>query len=259
MARLLKAALGTCLIASPAAAMMVPPRVEVRKITKKNFSSLAAGMVGVGDCFAPMPFRELQEIAFVGVEKPGPWERSAEHLAKQAAAEIGANCLMPLHSYDAEGQDYPVVRQYRAFVVTTVVAGSLGGFRVPASARSFPPLPQDAPPEAPPPPQPSAGTGALNDAVKDEEAGWGPAWFEEAHMAAHEIVIDTSRMSESNWAMVRGDIERYFPKEEAAILLQARAAGETVTVDLKRQKIRRQGAEELWPPPHGRLASPPNP
>lgn len=231
MARALTAALALCL-AAPAAAQRVPPRVEVRKAAgAREHPRSAAGLVGVGNCLVTMAQPEVEELASVSVELRGPWERSAEHLAKQAAAELGANCLMPLSRYEPEGDAYPLLRQYRAFLVTTVVTGALGTFRVPAPARAFsapgaaaaavPPLPALRRP-APPPP---------------EEVPHGPVWFEHAALESHDVVLDLARMDEAEWEMVHDDVAAYFPAAALRALTVARAHGETVVLDLRERRV----------------------
>jgi hypothetical protein len=248
----MKAAL---LLAAAASALSgFPPRVDVRPLTKQSFQRSEARLVGVGDCFAQVSLPERTELAVVTVELIGPWERTAEHVAKQAAAEIGANCLMPLQDYGPETEDYPVVRQYRAFLVTTVFTGPMGAFRWAAPASAFrrqappaaPAMPTLSRPEAPKPAKPAPAV----------EAPHGPVWFERALLESHDITLDLSRMSPAEWAAVREDVERYFPAEELRSLLLAQRQGESVLLDLRALRVIRHEEKAPAPAPRRLITRP---
>lgn len=228
-------------------AQTMPPRVELELLTAKKLSSLPPGAVGVGNCFSPVALREMKEVAVLTISVNGPWERSAEHLAKQKAAEAGANCLQPLASYGPEEDHYPIVRQYRAFLVTTSVTTIDGTFRFPASPKTFEPLQQPlsspvasfaAPALSTTPAtkvEPSEEEGELLIAPPPEDTG--ALWVAGPHIVAHEIVLDLKKITPRRWEDVRGDVKKYFPAAEFAVLEKAKQEGGTVTIDLRRKTI----------------------
>ncbi|MDX6770319.1 MAG: hypothetical protein SF051_12360 [Elusimicrobiota bacterium] len=250
----MRAALLACAAALPwpeaARAQPLPPRVEVRRVTDKKLPPLVAGMVGVGDCFVTLALREVTEVADVEVVLVGPWERSAEHVAKQAAADAGANCLLPRQGYGPEDENYPVVRQYRSFLVTTVVSGAMGTFRLPAPARAFRP-PETAAPNAPAPAAPAPAPAAAA-AVEAPTVSHGPVWFERAYLESHDIVLDLSRMSEEEWEAVRRDVALYFPLAASEALRRARVVGGVVAIDLRRREVSRRDEPGAPEPRAGR-------
>lgn len=225
--------------ARPLPAQTMPPRVELELLHEGRLSSLPVGGVGVGNCFANVALREMTEVAVLAVSVNGPWERSAEHLAKQKAAEAGANCLQPLASYGPEEEHYPIVRQYRAFLVTTSVTTIDGTFRFPASPKAFEP--------PPPPPPPLAALPAARAASAAEEPSGillapppeatDALWIEGPHIISHDIVLDLEKLSERRWEAVRGDIRKYFPASEFEVLEKARRGGGAVAIDLRARTI----------------------
>ncbi len=236
--------------AEAAFAQMVPPQIDVRKISKRNHSSNVAGMVGVGDCFVVLPTREITEIAEIDVMLPGPWERSAEHLAKQAAADAGANCLLPRQNYGAEEENYPVLRQYRAFLVTHVVVNIMGSFRLPVSAGAFKPFEQPAPSAGAAVPAPAALKAPV---IAEKAVPHGPVWFGHVYLDSHDLVLDLSRMREKDWKAVSRDVERHFPRAEFEFLKEAYIHGETVVVDLRDRTVRHEDQKRADRPPVGRV------
>lgn len=245
----IRAALLGCLACRPLAAQPMPPRVEVLPLLKETLSSLPVGGVGVGDCFTPVTLGEMKEVALITVSVNGPWERSAEHLAKQVAAETGANCLQPLATYGPEETHFPVVRQYRAYLVTTSVTNIHGTFRFPASPRAFEqssafePLPSafaaPAPPETAP--DDAAAAASPESVLAPSPTRTDPLWIDGSHILAHEIILDTAHMTPQNWEDVRGDVEKYFPAWEYKKLLKTRSRGGTVFLDLRRKTVKPLG------------------
>lgn len=226
-------------------AQPMPPKVEVAPLSGEKLPRLPVGAVGIGNCFANVALREMKEAANLTVTVFGPWERSAEHLAKQQAAEAGVNCLQPLQSYGPEDGHYPVVRQYRGFLVTTSVTTIDGTFRLPAPAAAFdapsPPLPSLAAllPSASPSTAPAHSFDedrhATVRAPTPEDARM--PWVIGPHVMEHEVVLDTGRMTPHDWEDVRRDIQEHFPPAEYERLRGARLRKEVVSIDLLRQKV----------------------
>ncbi|MDP3542372.1 MAG: hypothetical protein Q8T11_07900 [Elusimicrobiota bacterium] len=227
-------------VGGPAAAQPIPPLVELQTIHDGKLSSLPVGAVGVGNCFSPVALREMKEVAVLTVSVNGPWERSAEHLAKQKAAEAGANCLQPLASYGPE-EHYPVVRQYRAFLVTTSITTIDGTFRLPASPKAFEPPPQPPAPLAAAfpapapaaPPEPAGEELLLARSPESEES----LWVEGPHIIAHEIVLDLRKITPRGWESIRRDVGKFFPASDFETLKKARREGGSVSIDLRKRTI----------------------
>lgn len=226
-----------------ALAQAMPPRVELERLLKEKTHSLPVGAVGVGNCFSPVALREMKEVAVLTVTVNGPWERSAEHLAKQKAAEAGANCIQPLASYGPEEDHYPIVRQYRAYLVTTSVTTIDGTFRFPASPRTFEPMIQQMPSLAAPFPV-SAPTTSSAAAVETGELLLAPPpeetdtlWVSGPHIFSHEIELDLRKITPHKWEAVKDDVKKFFPASEFEILNKAKIDGRPVSIDLRKKTI----------------------
>lgn len=203
--------------AAPAAAQNSPV-VAVTPLLKEARPHLAAQRVGVGNCYGVASAASTELIATIKVTLPGPYERTAEHLAKEKAGELGANCLLPEGAAGEEGTRYPVQRSYKALRVLV----PFGAYQVPASPGDFP-----APPAAPsgafqppgfkelkPPPAHPAHLG----------------WVGGKAVREHAVVIAPAATEPQVWADIVKDAEEYFPPADYALLL--RAAGKDVPVRL---------------------------
>ncbi|UPT72761.1 MAG: hypothetical protein M0D55_12585 [Elusimicrobiota bacterium] len=234
----------TLLLSAPiwSSAQPIPPRVELQFLGERKLSALPVGAVGVGNCFSPIVLREMTEVAALTISVNGPWERSAEHMAKQKAAEAGANCLQPLANYGPEEDHYPVVRQYRAFLVTTSVTTIDGTFRFPASPKTFEPAPQPlpalaAPAAAAPPAKLSAAEETAELLLAPPPEGAEAPWVAGPHITSHEIVLDLGAIDPRLWRDVRKDVKKYFPAPAFEALEKAKGAGRTVSIDLRRKSV----------------------
>lgn len=208
-----------------------PPEVEVTPILKEKRPHLLASKVAVADCYTrALPGAQREEVALVKVTVRGTWERSAQHLAAEKAAELGANCLLVVTSYGKDNAEYPVHRSYKAFRVTV----PYGPWRVPASAESlasaetsrsagfdfrFPKLKAPVIEKKP-------------DAHGDHlRRAMGEAVYD------HEIVLDPSRADPETWADIVQDVREYFGEAEAEKLARLVEAGKAVRIDLRAGKV----------------------
>lgn len=203
--------------AAPAAAQNSPV-VAVTPLLKEARPHLAAQRVGVGNCYGVASAASTELIAAIKVTLPGPYERTAEHLAKEKAGELGANCLLPEGGAGEEGR-YPVQRSYKALRVLV----PSGAYQVPASPGDFPAPPAapagsfkaPAPKEFKPPPEHSAHLG----------------WTAGRAAREHTVIIDPSAVEPEIWADIVKDAQEYFPPEDYARLQRAAGKGIPVRFD----------------------------
>ncbi|MDQ7774041.1 MAG: hypothetical protein RDU13_11040 [Elusimicrobiales bacterium] len=189
------------------------PLVEVAPAAKAApRPHLAPQRVGVGDCYG-VPGAELEELAFIRVTLPGAWERTAEHLAKEKAGELGANCLLPAGGGGLDNMRGPAQRAYKAYRVTV----PMGPYQVPAPPESLP----------------AAGGGVTGPAGRFQSAGFRqltpPAehsahlgWLGSAAVVVHLVAIDPAAAGAELWGDILKDAEEYFPAAEAAVLAAAK-------------------------------------
>lgn len=226
-----KALLGVLLCVASRASAQYSPEVEVTPILKEKRPHMAASNVAVADCYTTtLPGAQREEVALVKVTVPGPWERSAQHLAREKAAELGANCLLLVASFGKDNAQYPVSQSYKAFRVTV----PYGPWRVPASPTSLVSAPAATGPR-------SAGFDFPQPTLKVPVIEKKPSKAHGDHLSRvmgdavylHEVILDPSRADPETWADVVQDVKEYFGEAEAAKLARLVAAGRTVRIDLK--------------------------
>lgn len=178
--------------------------------------------VGVGNCYGAPAAQQQEEIAFIKVTIPGPWARSAEHLAKEKAGELGANCLLPVGAAGEDNMRSPVQRSYKAYRVTV----PMGAYQVPAPPDSFP----AAPPSAGP-----AGffqSPGFRKLTLPEEHSAHLGWTGGAALEEHWVDIDTAAAGPEVLSGILKDAEEFFPPAEYARLQLGVGNRAVVRIDL---------------------------
>jgi hypothetical protein len=225
------ALLGVLLCASSRVGAQYPPEVEVIQVLKEKRPHMLASKVAVADCYtSQLPGAQREEVALVKVTVRGPWERTAQHLASEKAAELGANCLLVTSSYGKDNADYPVHRSYKAFRVTV----PYGPWRVPASPESLESASTAA--AAPAFPMPKLKTPVIEKKPSEVHGDHLSRAMGEA-VYVHEIVLDPARADSESWADVVQDVREYFGEAEAEKLTRLVDAGRTVRIDLRAGKV----------------------
>ena len=227
------ALLGVLLCASSLAGAQYPPEVEVTLVLKEKRPHMLASKVAVADCYtSSLPGAQREEVALIKVTVRGAWERSAQHLASEKAAELGANCLLVVSSFGKDNAEYPVHRSYKAFRVTV----PYGPWRVPASAESLASAAT------------ASGSAGFNFPLPKLKAPVIEKKPSEAHgdhlsramgqaVYIHEIVLDPARADSETWADVFQDVREYFGEAEAEKLARLVDSGKKIRVDLKAGKV----------------------
>lgn len=221
--------LSLCALTAAPAGAQSQPVVEIIPISAEKRSRLPQQRIGVGDCYA-VAGSQREELAVIQVLVRGPLERSAEHLAKEKAGELGANCLYPLNAFGADNASYPVRRNYRALRVTV----QSGAYRAPASPETIA----------------SAGSASAAGAlpslsdfpklkvpviIRPAESHNGHlGWVFGGGVLSHEVIVDFSKSEEAIRKDLLKDIEEYFSDAEYRRMLKAAEAGERSRIELPR-------------------------
>lgn len=221
------------LFAASRAWAQYPPEVEVTQILKEKRPHMLASKVAVADCYtSALPGAQREEVALVKVTVRGAWERSAQHLASEKAAELGANCLLVVSSYGKDNAEYPVQRSYKAFRVTV----PYGPWRVPASPESL------ASAAA------ASNSAALDFAMPKLKAPIVEKKAPEAHgdhlsramgeaVYIHEVVLDPALADSETWTDIVQDVREYFGEAEVEKLTRLVESGKTIRIDLRAGKV----------------------
>jgi hypothetical protein len=204
------------------------PFVEIIPILNEKRPKLITQKVGLGDCYG-LSSAQREELAIIRVLIPGPLERTAEHLAKEKAGEMGANCLYPLYAAGEESVSYPIQRTYRALRVTI----PSGPYRVPAAPDSIPSLESAdgsyklqafAPLKAP-------------KIAESKRHSCHLGWLFGGGVTLHEVGITTSRATPALRRDILKDFDEYFSDVERETWLRTIDAGGSVRVDLLQAKV----------------------
>lgn len=201
------------------------PAIEVVRIVQGARPHLPPQRVAVGNCYGLSGEQKAEELATIKVSIPGPSERTAEHLAKEKAGEIGANCLFPLNEAGEDNLRAPVQRVYKAIRVT-IPAGS---YQIPASPGDFP--------KAAPAPKGSFQAAGFRPLKPPEKHSAHLGWLSGKGVEKYEVVINTAGIEPSVWDDVLKDVKEFFPGGEAVKLQQAGERGAIVGIDISRFKI----------------------
>lgn len=225
------ALLGVLLCAASLAWAQYPPEVEVSLILKEKRPHMLAPQVAVADCNnSKLPGAQREEVAMVKVTVRGAWERTAQHLASEKAAELGANCLLVISSYGKDNAEYPVHRSYKAFRVTV----PYGPWRVPASAESLASAASAAATPAFPMPKLKAPVIERKES-KTHGDHLSRAMGEAVYV--HEVTLDPSRADPGTWQDIVQDVREYFGEAEAEKLARLAEAGGAIRIDLRAGKV----------------------
>lgn len=219
-----------CLLvfSSTSAFAQFQPEVEVFPVRSEKRPHLAVQQVAVANCHtSDLPGAQREELATIKVTARGPWERSAQHLASEKAAEIGANCLLVLSSYGKDNAEYPVHRQYKAFRVTV----QSGPWRVLASPQSLVSASTDN----------SSKPGFDMPRLSLRPLEKKPSHEHGDHLARamgdavffHEAILEPGRVEPNAWEDVRRDVLEYFGEVERDKLDRLAQTGKAIRVDLR--------------------------
>ena len=209
---------------APAAAQSLPV-VEVNRIISEPRPHLPPQRVGVGNCYGLSGEQRAEELATIKVSLPGPSERTAEHLAKEKAGEIGANCLFPLREAGEDNMRSPVQRVYKALRVTIPA----GAYQIPASPGDFP--------RAAPSPKGSFQATGFRALKPPEKHSAHLGWLSGKGIEKYEVIINPAGIEPAVWADIIKDVTEFFPEGETGKLRQAGQSGAIVGIDLVKFKV----------------------
>ena len=204
------------------------PDIGVTLTLSEKRPHLAIQQVAVANCYTnDLSGAQREELAVIKVTVRGSWERSAQHLAAEKAAELGANCLHSLFSYGKDNEEYPVQRHYKAFRVTV----PYGPWRVPASPESL------VPASAAGPSQSGFSMPPLKirslEKKHIEAHGGHLSRAMGAAVYFHEVILDPARTKPEMREDVTRDIEEYFGESELRKFNRAIMGEKMIRIDLR--------------------------
>lgn len=221
------------LCAAPAAAQYVEPEVQVQKLSAKEHPPVAEDEPSImsADEFYRLRSKSfsMEEVAVVRIDFKGKWYRSADYLAREKAALLGANGLVLVGSIGREELGAGASMTYRAFRFTN----SSGA---PIYTKPAPEAPPAKPPEAPsgspfiaPKPAETASVAPPSPPRKHRHFGW--VWAKDASVLSHRLGFDTAQASKDELKQLTLYVRENFPAAEHKKLVKASGKRSKVVLD----------------------------
>lgn len=226
-------------LAAGAAAQWVPPDIEVSTVSTRVYPHIEEDEAQTGTAaeFAALQSKSasVEEIAKIRVIFKGKWYQSADYLAREKAAALGANYLILLQSTGDEDLGAGAVRSYKAMRL-------LDFQNKPLYIR---------PAEQPPPAARTAAWPAAQSGVPAQAAqtgvGTAPAtahrhftwvWREAPYKLSHTAVFDAALAGPEAVADLKSYVRENFKAKQYTRLLRALEKRSKILVDFKKREVR---------------------
>ena len=233
-AALVWAALLPAVLAGGAAAQWVPPEVEVKKISSGQYPHIeedeAVAVTEAELSNLRAKSASAEEIADIRVAFKGKWYQSAEYLAREKAAALGANYLVLRQSAGDEDLGAGALRSYRALRLKDFYGKPL---YLPQSGQAAAPRP--VPPAFPAAPAAAPPAGDKTIAQGHRHFAW--AWRAQPSVLSHTAVFDPAAAGPGEAGELAKYVRENFNAAQAAKLGRLLKKGAPVTVDFLAREV----------------------
>ena len=233
-------ALGIAILsATPAAAQLyVEPEVQVQKLSAKEHPPVAEDEASImsSDEFYGQRNKvfSIEDIAAIRIVFKGQWYKSADYIAREKAALLGANALVLVESTGREELGAGATRTYRAYRMTNSSGGPI--YTKPAEAPpAKPPEPSSGSPFIAPKPAEAASPVPPAPPRKHRHFDW--VWTKDASVLSHRLGFDTARASKDELEQLKLYVRENFPATEYKTLLKASGKRSKVVMDFAKGTI----------------------
>jgi len=216
-----------------ARAQWVPPEVQVTPLSARQYQHTEEDetVSGTETELSSLKAKSAssEDIARIRVVSKGMWFQSADYLAREKAAALGANYLVLLQAAGDESLGAGAVKSYRAVRL-------LGFNGAPLYIR------QEARPSYQQPPAATAGEILQPAASPQNQAGghqhfaW--VWRKGPHKLLHLAVFDPAKAAKAETEELKSYVRENFPQKEYQELMRSLKKGARFTVDLNKGEIR---------------------
>lgn len=228
--------------ASPSLAQMAPPDVEVKTLSERRYSHIEEDEPAVGTEMELASLRvrsaDYDELAVIKVAFKGKWYQSADAIAREKAAALGANYLALQQSIGKEEWGTGAVKVYKAVRLTDFSGGP--SYTKPPDD----PLPQQAKPAPPSAGVPSASVAPVSsppaEPLRHRHFVW--VWQDGPHQVSHRIVFDPSQATARDLQELEHYVARNFSRMSLRTLRAALKKGALLEIDLKGRALHERGA-----------------
>lgn len=214
-----------------ASAQYAEPEVQVQRLSAKEHPPLAEdepSLLSPDEFYRLKSNASTEEVAVIRIAFKGRWYRSADYLAREKAAALGANALVLVESLGREESGAGATRAYRAFRF----ANSAGRAVYTTPAEETPPVNREAPPADPvaAPQQPETAS-APPPAPRRKHRHFDWVWEKNASVLSHRLGFDASLASKEDWEQLKLYVRENFPAAEYGKLAEARGRRSKVVLD----------------------------
>lgn len=221
-----------------ASAQFVEPEVQMRRLSEKEYPAVAEDEPAImsADEFYRSRSKvfSVEEVAVVRVSFKGRWYRSADYLAREKAASLGANGLVLVESVGREDLGAGAVRSYRAFRLSDSFGRAVYTKPAEEAPRAKPPETAARPAEVPKPAEDAAASPAVP-RRKHRHFEW--VWTHDASVLSHRLGFDAAQASQDEREQLKLYVRENFPAAEYGKLVKALAARSKVVLDFMNGKV----------------------
>lgn len=224
------------LSATPVAAQLyVEPEVQVQMLSEKAHPPVAEDEASImsSDEFYTLRSKvfSVEEVAAVRIVFKGKWFRSADYLAREKTALLGANTLVLVESTGREEMGAGATMTYRAFRLTN-------SYGRPLYTKPAPDPPPAKSPEASsgsgspfitPKPAETASTAPPAPPRKHRHFDW--VWIKDASVLSHRLGFDASRATKDELVQLKLYVRENFSVAEQKKLVKTSGKGSKVVLD----------------------------
>lgn len=216
-----------------ASAQFVEPEVQVQRLSEKEHSAVAEDEPSVMSADEFYRSRSgvfsVEEVAVIRVAFKGRWYRSADYLAREKAAALGANGLVLVESVGREDLGAGAVRSYRAFRLSDSFGRAV--YTKPEEG------PRAKPPESVAPVEKPRPAAAAPPATRRRHRHFDWVWTHDASVLSHRLGFDAAGASEEERNQLRLYVRENFPGAEYGKLVKALTARSKVVLDFVNGKV----------------------
>lgn len=221
-----------------ASAQFAEPEVQVQRLSGKDYPAVAEDEPAIMSAEEFYRSRtkafSVEEVAVVRVAFNGRWYRSADYLAREKAASLGANALMLVESIGREDLGAGALRRYRVFRLTDSLGRPVYTKPAPEAPRAGPTKAAAGPAEEP---KPASGEASAPPAPRREHSHFEWVWTRDAAVVSHRLGFDAARASQDEREQLMLYVRENFPAAEYGNLVKALAARSKVVLDFVNGKV----------------------
>jgi hypothetical protein len=232
-------AAGLALLAPVAvSAQFWEPDIQVQKLSGTEYPSIAEDEASILDFeeFYSLKSKasSINDVAVIRVVFKGRWYKSADYLAREKAASLGANALVRAESLGSEELGAGAVRSYRAFRLTN-----------PAGRPIFMKLSDDEPPlgavrnaNSAQTPQPSAVVPVAAHPTPKRHRHFDWVWAKDDSVLRHRLGFDVSLASKDQLEQLGLYVQENFAAGEYRKLVAAYERRSVIMLDFVKGAVR---------------------